>query len=104
MSDSGSRRRALSRLSFATYVDAGMLWIRNNPDAPAQLRITPGIGLRVATPLGPARIDAAYNPYRLAPGTLYEFNASEDLTPVTQHFSLDRPGRFTFHFAVGPTF
>src|SRR2546428_10011331 len=32
------------------------------------LRVTPGVGLRFATPLGPVRLDAAYNGYPSEPG------------------------------------
>ena len=36
------------------------------------IRVTPGVGLRLATPLGPARLDVAYNPYKLQAGTLFQ--------------------------------
>ena len=57
-----------SRLRLAAFVDAGGVWQRNRPTSPAVVRITPGVGLRIATPLGPARLDIAYNPYRLQAG------------------------------------
>ena len=70
------------------------------------IRVTPGLGLRIATPLGPARLDVAYNPYKLQPGTLFEFDDQGNLTPVQGQGSyiLPRKGKFTFHIAVGQAF
>ena len=41
------------------------------PGSGPALRITPGVGLRFITPLGPARLDVAYNGYAVQPGRLY---------------------------------
>lgn len=92
------------RLRLAAFVDMGAVWERGS--TPARLRVTPGVGLRVATPLGPARLDLAYNPYGLSPGTLYIKEPDNTLTPDTSRspFSLDRPRRYTLHFAVGQPF
>ena len=85
-------------------MDAGGAWERGNRDP--VIRVTPGIGLRVATPLGPARLDVAYNPYRLQAGPLFQFDTSGVLSPVAgqEQFVLDRQGKLTFHFAVGQPF
>jgi outer membrane translocation and assembly module TamA len=93
-----------SRLRLAAFVDAGGAWQRGDGDP--VIRVTPGLGLRVATPLGPARLDMAYNPYRLQAGPLFQFDEDGALTPVPgrEEFVLDRDGRFTFHFAVGQAF
>jgi outer membrane protein assembly factor BamA len=93
-----------SRLRLAAFVDAGGAWQRGDRDP--VIRVTPGIGLRVATPLGPARLDVAYNPYRLQAGPLFQFAPNGDLTPVPgrEQFVLDRTSRLTFHFAVGQPF
>jgi hypothetical protein len=47
-----------------------------------------------------------YNPYKLQPGTLYEFDALGNLTPVAGQGSYIQPrkGKFTFHIAVGQPF
>src|SRR5690606_21429883 len=52
------------RLRLAAFIDGGALWQRGvaNAEGP-RVRVTPGFGLRVGTPLGPARRDLAYNPY-----------------------------------------
>ncbi|MGH7536335.1 MAG: BamA/OMP85 family outer membrane protein, partial [Gemmatimonadales bacterium] len=57
-----------SRLRLAAFVDAGGVWQRGVKNSPVVLRVTPGIGLRLTTPLGPARLDVAYNPYKLQEG------------------------------------
>jgi outer membrane protein insertion porin family len=93
-----------SRLRLAAFVDAGGAWQRGDIDP--VIRVTPGVGLRVATPLGPARLDMAYNPYRLQAGPLFQFDEDGELTPVVgrERFVLDRNSRLTFHFAVGQPF
>jgi outer membrane protein assembly factor BamA len=95
-----------SRLRLAAFVDAGGVWQRGGNERTAVIRVTPGIGLRIATPLGPARLDVAYNPYKLQPGTLFQFDSLGNLTPVPGQSSyvLPRSGKFTFHIAVGQPF
>jgi outer membrane protein assembly complex protein YaeT len=95
-----------SRLRLAAYVDAGGVWQRGLETSDAVIRVTPGVGLRVNTPLGPARLDVAYNPYKLQEGPLFEVDTLGTLTPVDgrESFVLDRDGRVTLHFAVGQAF
>ncbi len=93
-----------SRLRLAAFVDAGGAWQRGDRDP--VIRVTPGAGVRLNTPLGPARLDIAYNPYRLQAGPLFQFDTTGALAPVPgrERFVLDRDGKFTFHFAVGQPF
>jgi outer membrane protein assembly complex protein YaeT len=95
-----------SRLRLAAFADAGSLWERGAAGSRAAIRVTPGIGLRVATPLGPARLDVAYNPYKLLSGPLFVTDSTGQLTPVpgASNFVLDRTSNFTFHFSVGQPF
>ncbi len=84
------------------FVDAGVLWDRyqNTPE----VRVTPGVGLRLVTPLGPVRLDVGYNGYAQQPGALYlsqndaVYRIRESYTPSGD------PDRFVFHFAVGQPF
>ncbi len=95
------------QLRFAAYVDAGALWERGRPAAAAaRVKVTPGIGLRVATPLGPARLDVAWNPYELEPGTLFQTTPAGGLEVLTASYrKADRGrGRLTWHFSVGYPF
>ena len=95
-----------SRLRLAAFVDAGGVWQRGGTERTTLIRVTPGIGLRVATPLGPARLDVAYNPYKLQPGTLFQFDQAGNLTPVPGEGSyiLPRSRKFAIHIAVGQAF
>ncbi|HEU4682310.1 MAG TPA: BamA/TamA family outer membrane protein [Gemmatimonadales bacterium] len=95
-----------SRLRLAVFVDAGGVWQRQGRQSTAVIRVTPGVGLRLATPLGPARFDIAYNPYRLQAGTLFQFDRFGNLTPVPGEGSyiLPRQRKYAFHIAVGQPF
>ena len=95
-----------SRIRLAAYVDAGGAWQRGVESSDAVIRVTPGVGLRLNTPLGPARLDVAYNPYRLQSGPLFQATpeGTLDSVPNQPTYALDREGRVTFHFAVGQAF
>ena len=95
-----------SRMRLAAFVDAGSVWERGAATSSATIRVTPGVGLRINTPLGPARLDVAYNPYRLQAGTLYQFDTTGTLTavPGQDSFVLDRKSHITYHIAVGQAF
>ena len=93
------------RLRFALFVDAGSVWVRDpEAGAPFRLRITPGIGLRLNTPLGPARLDIAYNPYDFPPGRLLASTSSGDLVEIPGGFQKDRSRNYTIHISVGQPF
>jgi hypothetical protein len=75
----------------------------------AGVRVTPGVGLRFSTPLGPVRLDAAYNGYPAEPGPLYfQDNVTNSLTLTNRtHRPGLRPGfwpRVVVQFAVGQAF
>jgi outer membrane protein assembly factor BamA len=95
-----------SRLRLAAFVDAGGVWQRGAENSTPVIRVTPGAGIRLNTPLGPARLDVAYNPYKLQAGTLFQVDALGGLSPVPGQDSYvkSRKGKFTFHFAVGQAF
>jgi outer membrane protein insertion porin family len=93
-----------SRFRLAAFVDAGGAWQRGDRDP--VIRVTPGVGIRLNTPLGAARLDIAYNPYELQAGPLFQFDTTGALTPVPGQgaFVRDRDDRITYHFAVGQPF
>ena len=67
------------RLQVAFFADAGQVWTRGASGAErsfGSLRITPGFGMRLASPVGPIRVDVGFNPYDRVTGAAY-FNASE---------------------------
>ncbi len=104
------------RVRLGLFVDVGQVWERGDTlTAVSGLRVTPGLGLRFITPLGPVRLDAAYNGYPQEPGPLYLLdNTNKSLTAVrdpTGKPLLLRPRlpggfwrRVVVQFAVGQAF
>jgi outer membrane protein assembly factor BamA len=93
-----------NRLRLAAFVDAGTVFQRGSDVSPRYIVVTPGIGFRVITPLGPARLDIAYNGYSLQSGPLYEARRNGELVKLQDSYQKARTGNFTFHFAVGQPF
>jgi len=59
------------RTRLGLFVDGGQVWERGEELLDINgMRFTPGMGVRFSTPLGPVRIDAAYNGYPLDRGPL----------------------------------
>ncbi len=95
------------RFRLAGFVDAGTVWERGGgPGSGPALRFTPGVGLRFVTPLGPARMDVAYNPYNLPSGRLYAIQSSGDLLLLGEDYRRTRrTGRgWVLQFGVGQAF
>jgi outer membrane protein insertion porin family/translocation and assembly module TamA len=71
---------------YALFIDAGQVWNRGRAGTGvnfADIRVTPGIGLRVFTPVGPLRVDVGYNPYRRPAGPAYITDISGNLICVS---------------------
>lgn len=71
---------------YALFVDAGQVWNRGRAGTGvnfADIRVTPGVGLRVFTPVGPLRVDVGYNPYRRPAGPAYITDISGNLICVS---------------------
>ena len=93
------------RANLIRFVDAGGVWQLGIDDAPSSaFRVTPGFGIRLATPLGPARLDVGFNPYERQPGALYQETDEGDLLLVTSDYSAPKARGYTIHFAVGNPF
>lgn len=92
------------RLRLAAFVDVGGVWQRGA--TAVDLRVTPGFGIRVSTPLGPARFDVGYNPMGLQEGEFFIVEPNGQLTPDPSRspFRLEDRDGLTFHFAVGQPF
>jgi outer membrane protein insertion porin family len=96
------------RLGF--FVDGGQVWAPGTTLSTAPVEITPGAGVRFITPVGPIRVDAAYNFRGRERGPLYRIDEENNLIfwrgyPDPQ----DEVGRgfwdrFQIHFAVGNAF
>lgn len=112
-------------LQLATFVDAGLVW--NRPAEALRLddlRVTPGVGVRVNSPVGPFRVDVAYNRYPLSSGAAYVIDRTQDaLRCVSPGAGGDASGadgacpttftparrsslfsRLTFNFSIGQAF
>lgn len=89
------------RFRLAAFADAGALWSNRGT---AGIRVTPGVGLRVASPLGPIRLDVAYNGYRLERGAVYTSTAAGDLVQIRASDRRDRERNYTIHFSIGHAF
>jgi outer membrane translocation and assembly module TamA len=78
----GAELRAMVRppLGLAWFVDTGQVWARRTDVDLADLAVASGLGLLVETPVGPLRLDLAYN-----------------LTPPAH----DDVGRWKLQFAIG---
>jgi outer membrane protein assembly factor BamA len=50
------------RLRGATFIDVGQVWREHRDGSFARLQVTPGVGIRYLSPVGPIRIDVGYNP------------------------------------------
>ncbi len=93
------------RLSVAVFADGGRLWQqRGTRLVPGRAYLTPGAGMLISTPLGPMRLDLAYNGYDRQAGPLYVIQGTQ-LVEVTPDFT--RPAgasiwsRLQWHFSVG---
>lgn len=97
------------RLSGAAFVDVGQLFERREELVDlSQTRVTPGMGIRIATPLGPMRLDVAYTGYPPETGPLYRKEGSQ-LVLVDPAYRPASPGSWrsrhlVFHFSVGQAF
>jgi outer membrane protein assembly factor BamA len=95
-----------SRLRVAGFVDAGQVFARKDDLPDPGIWVTPGIGLRFETGVGPIRFDVGYNGYGQREGPLYREEGSELVLvqprwkPQARSF-LDH---LRFHFSVGQAF
>jgi outer membrane protein assembly factor BamA len=98
------------RMRVAVFVDVGQVRQRGQELITTRsMRVTPGAGLRFTTPLGPVRLDAAYNGYAAEPGPLlFEDLATGQLTTIRNSYRTPRPSSFwrrlVLQFAVGQAF
>ena len=69
-------------LEYVPFIDAGQVWTREPGTKQLNTQraeITPGLGIRVFSPVGPIQLNAGYNPGKPRPGPAY-FAAQVDPT------------------------
>jgi len=95
--------RTVTRL--VVFLDAGTVWESSlDQTSTLGIRVTPGAGVRFATPLGPARIDFAYNPYSFPPGDLFQSRPDGSLGLLERNYVKPGGAGLTLHFAIGQAF
>ncbi|HVZ78084.1 MAG TPA: BamA/TamA family outer membrane protein [Gemmatimonadaceae bacterium] len=61
-------------VQYTLFTDVGNVWTRGTPGTGlswSQLKWTPGVGVRVFTPVGPVQVNVGYNPYVQPRGPIY---------------------------------
>ena len=102
------------RMRLGLFVDGGQVWERGDEILRISgMRFTPGMGVRFSTPLGPVRVDAAYNGYPLERGPLlYQPGPTDPPGPIVvirdEYPPLQAPKNFwkkvVVQFSVGQAF
>ena len=116
-------------LQFALFVDGGQVYNRRAETVRLdQFRWTPGVGLRIGSPVGPIRFDLAYNRYAQQRGPAYAI-VRDQITGNPSRLRCVSPGntlpngfgvgcpatftprrddsffqKLTFHFSIGQAF
>ena len=97
-------------LKLAVFIDAGALSTGTIADIGLQdLRYTPGAGVRIQTPVGPARFDVAVRPHGPPHAPLLAPNPGnpDQLIQIDDDYARPERGifrRLQFHLAVGQAF
>jgi outer membrane protein assembly complex protein YaeT len=98
------------RLRLGAFVDVGQVYERQTELFSLRaVRVTPGVGVRITTPLGPVRVDVAYNGYDPESGPLLlQDNITRQLSEYRATYQRHRPasilGRLQLQLAIGQAF
>jgi len=97
-----------NQMRLAAFVDAGTVWQRGGEGQGGTpiMRFTPGAGFRFLTPLGPARLDVAYNPHRLPVSRLYLIQNDGDIVVFQENYrrTVNTGRGLVVQFGVGQAF
>ncbi len=101
-----------NRLSGGVFVDMGQIGSSATSAFDlGDLRITPGFGLRLVSPLGPIRLDVGFNPHDPRAGPVFQerdplLDEPRELRDLGIQFAPDRGffDRIRIHFSIGQAF
>jgi len=97
-----------NQVRLAAFLDAGTVWQRGGEGQGGTpiMRFTPGAGIRFLTPLGPARLDFAYNPHRLPASRLYLIKDDGDIVLFQESYrrTVNNGRGIVVQFGVGQAF
>ncbi|MFI5229146.1 MAG: outer membrane protein assembly factor [Gemmatimonadales bacterium] len=81
-------------LEYVPFLDAGQVWTRGSATDLnyKRLELTPGLGIRYFSPVGPIKISAGYNPYASRPGPAYFPAPVDPLTTKAPLICVTAPG------------
>jgi outer membrane protein assembly factor BamA len=83
-------------LEYVPFLDAGAVQqVGAHNLTPSKLSYTPGLGVRVFSPIGPIQLNAGYNPYGGRPGTAYFASPVNTLTNKAPLICVTAPGEET---------
>jgi len=97
------------RMRLGLFVDVGQVWERGDELVAIQgVRVTPGAGVRFTTPLGPVRVDVAYNGYPAESGPLL-LQTADSIVQKRSDYAPSSAGksfwqRLVLQLAVGQAF
>lgn len=94
------------RIRLGLFVDVGQVWERGDEIVSVQgIRVTPGVGVRFGTPLGPVRVDVAYNGYPAERGPLL-YQQGDSIVRIRDDYppAGAKRTRIVWQFAVGQAF
>ncbi len=94
------------RMRLGLFIDVGQVWERGEVQGSVQgMRVTPGLGVRFATPLGPVRVDVAYNGYPAERGPLL-YQQGDSIVRIRDDYppAGAKRNRIVWQFAVGQAF
>jgi outer membrane protein insertion porin family/translocation and assembly module TamA len=91
-------------LQYVPFVDGGQVWTQvpnvNNFHLLRGVFVTPGLGFRISSPIGPIQISLGYNPYENQQGPLYFASPVDPVTGAAPLICVTAPGKPTVPLTV----
>jgi len=92
-------------LQYVPFVDGGQVWTQapnvNNFHLLRNVLVTPGLGFRISSPIGPIQISLGYNPYQNQQGPVYFASPVDPVTGAAPLICVTAPGQATVPVTIG---